>query len=85
MRFLIDDRKILEFDETAARRSKRDTAMALREGSQSKLLAVLDASSPVIELRMNRYKLNIVFARIGCERYCSNEFQGYQFVSVQRT
>jgi hypothetical protein len=53
---LIADKKILEFDEGAARRSKRDAAMALREGSQPNLFAVLDDSTTVIELRMDRYK-----------------------------
>ena len=56
MRSLVADRKIIEFDETATRRSKRDTALALQEGSRSKLFAVLDDSTTVIELRMDRYK-----------------------------
>lgn len=56
MRSLIDHKKILEFDETAARRSKRDSAIALQEGSRSNLSAVLDASVTVIDLRVNRYK-----------------------------
>jgi hypothetical protein len=56
MRLLIADRKIMEFDETAARRSKRDSAIAMQGSSRSKLLAVLDDSTTVIELRMDRYK-----------------------------
>jgi hypothetical protein len=56
VRSLIDHKKILEFDETAARQSKRDAATALREGSQSNLFSVLDDSTTVIELRMDRYR-----------------------------
>jgi hypothetical protein len=56
IRSLIEDKQILEFDETAARRSKREAAIALPREPQPKLSAVLDDSLTIIELRLDRYK-----------------------------
>lgn len=48
--------KVLEFDEEETRRSKRQAAAEAQGDLQSTLFAVTDASTTVIEVRLDRYQ-----------------------------
>ena len=52
----LGEKKVLEFDVNANRQSKRAADVALGSGSQSQGFAVLDASTTVIEVRVDRYR-----------------------------
>lgn len=55
LRSLID-KNILEFDADAVRQNKREAETLAQGGVQPSLFAVLDASTTVIEVRVDRYK-----------------------------
>ncbi|MDH3443372.1 MAG: hypothetical protein OEN50_05560 [Deltaproteobacteria bacterium] len=52
---LLSNRKILEFDVDEVRRDKRQADRAVLSGSAPQLFAVLDASTTIIEIRVDRY------------------------------